>query len=379
MSERITLGKVYDQLRASDHIGMPKNDTLPSFQHNEDNSPWYVQSLMGCGGWLATLFSFGIIGSFISLFLADLSDEQAGSVVWVAGILLAISTTVILRRNPNMGVFMQQVNLTAHLTGHLFLIVGFTLASNLYNTEIGVTILTLYAALVQVIFIWLYPNAIYRFLGMIAITISLWINLPLHQIALISTIMIGAWMALAIVIWLDLLPERLQIQQFELWRSLGYGLVVSVFGLIIYEITNRYMPAEDALRDTTILTTIVLFGCLIWVEAQLLSAYDINLTAAFALMVFGISALVALPTITTPGIIGGVIVILLAFRRRNWILLGIAYLYLAGFIVYYYFWLDVTLLMKSVILIITGLLLLGGRLLWQRYVLESIPAEGMSA
>lgn len=72
----------------------------------------------------------------------------------------------------------------------------------------------------------------------------------------------------------------------------------------------------------------------------------------------------------------GLLIVVLAFRRNNWILLGIAYLFFAGFIIEYYYSLEVTLLTKSIILMVTGVLLILGRLFLRRIVTVPDGSEG---
>jgi uncharacterized membrane protein len=56
----------------------------------------------------------------------------------------------------------------------------------------------------------------------------------------------------------------------------------------------------------------------------------------------------------------------IAFWRRNWLLLGLAYAFLAYFIIYFYYTLNQPLDIKSYILTGTGLALLIARILLNR-------------
>jgi uncharacterized membrane protein len=83
-----------------------------------------------------------------------------------------------------------------------------------------------------------------------------------------------------------------------------------------------------------------------------------------------LTVVISLPTLTTPGILASIMLILLGYRRRNRVLLVLAYAFMAGFIFYYYYNLQVTLLVKSFILMITGVLFLGGGLIFRRTIPE---------
>jgi uncharacterized membrane protein len=82
--------------------------------------------------------------------------------------------------------------------------------------------------------------------------------------------------------------------------------------------------------------------------------------------VVGVTLLASLPALWTPGILAAVIVIVLGFRRGNRLLLGLGAAFLVVFLIAFYYYLDVTLLVKSLLLLATGLLLLGLRALLLR-------------
>ena len=78
------------------------------------------------------------------------------------------------------------------------------------------------------------------------------------------------------------------------------------------------------------------------------------------------TVLVSLPALWTPGVLAAVIVIVLGLQRANRLLLGLGAAFLAVFLIAFYYHLDVTLLVKSLLLLATGLLLLGLRALMPR-------------
>jgi uncharacterized membrane protein len=78
------------------------------------------------------------------------------------------------------------------------------------------------------------------------------------------------------------------------------------------------------------------------------------------------TVLVSLPALWMPGILAATIVLALGFQRGNRILLGLAAIFLAIFLIAFYYNLEVTLLAKSLLLLAAGLLLLGLRALLAR-------------
>lgn len=376
MTNRETLGSVYGQLQQAGYIDDEMHIETAGF-NNQNDSPWFIQGLMGCGGWLAAMFTLGVVGSFISLFLNNMDDTVIGIFLLFVGAIFAGITTMVIRSQAENGVFVSLLLLTFHIAGHLMLIAGFVMVFELWGSDIEVVIASIYIILLQAVFIFLYPNAIYRFLAMLLISSALaWIDFTLEQ-PILTSIFTGVLMIFAILVWADKLSNDRQIHYLPLLHPIGYGAIIGAFGFMIYEVSNRYRYYYGEIPpDMTFITTLILFACLIFVLMQLLKDYEISLTSRIALTIFGISAVVSLPIYATPGILAGVIGILLAFRRRNRILLGISYLYVAGFIIYYYYWLDVSLLAKSIILMTTGVLLIVARLILHRVVSVPDISEG---
>ncbi len=75
----------------------------------------------------------------------------------------------------------------------------------------------------------------------------------------------------------------------------------------------------------------------------------------------GGTVLCNLPLLMTPGITAAILVLVLGFQRGQRVLMGLALVFLAVFLIAFYYHLDVTLLVKSGILAASGIVLLGMR------------------
>ena len=368
---KTTIGYVTDTLEQQGYIENLEFVDADYFSH--DDSPWFMKGLMGIGGWIAALFLLGSIGLCVSILFLDPINIGFGILIAIIGsVLLAITT--LLKTDSNFGVFRSQLSLSVHVTGHLLLAFGFAMTFELWNSDTDFVIILLFISIVQIIFIAIYKDSIYRFLATLAIISCLSSIAYIYEAPILISLFIGGLMILAITLWADKFPTKLQIQHFTLLEPIRYGVIIGAFSILIYEITNRYYGFEPA--NTAKITTAILFFCLIWLETQLFDEYDVRLTSPFALAIFAISLAISIPIWTTPGILAGIIGILLAYRRRNRILLGISYLYLAGFISYYYYWLDVSLLTKSIILVITGIIFISARFVLRRIVTMPDETEG---
>ncbi len=371
---KLSLGYVTDTLKQQGYI--ENIEFVDADYFSQDDSPWFMKGLMGIGGWIAAIFLLGSVGLCISTLFLGLDDSQFGIFIAIIGIIL-LAVTTYFNSTTDAGIFRSQLSLSVHGTGHFLLAIGFTMAFELWNTDTDLVMVLLFVTIVQIIFIFLYKDSIYRFLATLAIIFCLSAIAYIYEAPILISLLIGGLMILAISLWADKLPTRWQIQHFTLLEPIRYGAIIGAFAILIYEVTNRYFEFVPA--NTVRITTAILFFCLIWLETQLLDEYEVRLTSPFALAIFAISLAISIPIWTTPGILAGIISILLAFRRRNRILLGISYLYLAGFISYYYYWLDVTLLTKSIILVITGILFISARFILRRIVTIPDEVEGATS
>jgi len=176
------------------------------------------------------------------------------------------------------------------------------------------------------------------------------------------------------VLWGGLIPSAIEARYFNVLHPVSYALPVGLFGTLIYELTEFHYLDTDVLAIPYV-TALALLALMLWVEARLLQDYDMALSAPLAIGVFGITALLALPSMVAPGILAGLLVAVLGFRRRDALLRGIAYVFLIGFVGEFYYALDTSLLTKSLIMAFVGAVMLVGRFGFQR--IQSIPqAEG---
>ena len=119
-----------------------------------------------------------------------------------------------------------------------------------------------------------------------------------------------------------------------------------------------------------IVTAVALTLSTVWLVARWLGEYQRSLLSPLGLSILALLGLLTVPSVLTPGIMAGVLLILLGFRNRNRVLSSLAVAFLAGFVIYFYYDLQTTLLVKSLILMVSGLLLLVSRLLIPTFVKE---------
>lgn len=376
MSDKITLQDVLDDAADAGYVNTEKIDTARDIlSGDQEGSAWYIQSLAGCGGWIAAMFFFSFAGCWISLLFADLFDNEPrafGVVLAIAG-ALAITTSVVLRRSSGM-MTLAQFALAVHIAGQLLVIVGLALwVDPDFTGQTGVIVsLSLIVIGLQFVVIPIYPDALLRSISTGAAVVAA--NVMVYEAELPAGLsVITALLALGtLVYWGGLLGANTEIRTFPVLRPVAYALPVGMFGTLIYELAEaNYINARDVIA-VPLLTAIVLLVLTLWAEFRFLHDYDIPLRSSTAYGVLAITVIVALPSLTTPGILAALFVAVLGFRRRESRVRTVAYLFLAGFLIHFYYDLNTTFLIKSIILIATGALMLVGRLVLRR-VLPTNP------
>ncbi|MEO0562388.1 MAG: DUF4401 domain-containing protein, partial [Chloroflexota bacterium] len=107
-------------------------------------------------------------------------------------------------------------------------------------------------------------------------------------------------------------------------------------------------------------------------------AQDIRENSRVGLAVFAFIVIFAFPSFLAPGLMAGLLVVLMGFRNQNAALLTLGYLSLVGFLGEFYYSLDTTLLVKSLIMFGSGVVMLGGWAVVRRN-LGKLPDDAVTA
>jgi hypothetical protein len=347
---RLRVSDVVAQLRAEGLVGPGVEEAMAAALARDihEELPWYVRAAVGVGAWLATAF---LLGGLIALM--GLRNE---GVQLVVGSLL-IATGVWTRREAGSE-FMRQAAVATSFAGQGLLVAGLAEATD----SAAITGLTL--AALSVGLMWVMPDPIHRFLSTLvgvcaaAVAANASDVLPFDIVTLVVV-------ALIAYVWrVDLKTRSERIG--TMLEPIGYGLVIALFGLLLFG-TIATMGAADWLSDSrhpdvpARFTTAGITLALLALVGRILGEHGSDRTSmrSFAALA-GVVALGA-STLSSPGIIAGAAALVLAFDRRNRVLLGLAIVFLLVFGSMYYYSLHLTLLEKSAVLAGSGALLLAIR------------------
>ncbi len=298
----------------------------------EQQTPWYLQLLMGAGAWIAT----GLFLLF--LFVADVINEEA--VLGVVGLGMVGSALALrLRTGAPMWV---QLALAASLVGQAMVV--FASAELTPGTEFPAVVALFLSLLLVVVF----PDPIHRFLSTLGATASVAALVVEWDQRLLAD---GAFALLAVltVTWWLRRPV-LSGREAQLAAPVGNGLVVSLLVAAV---------PLSALRDEGpwVLGTLALAGMAVFVQLRLfgIPGRKLDRVVLGSLAATLVLAAVSYPV---PGLLAALLIMLIATQRRDPLLLGEAVFAFVFFLAWYYYSLEVTLLQKSGALVISGGVLL---------------------
>ncbi len=311
----------------------------------DQGMPWYVRAMVAMSAWIAALL---LQGFFYGTHLVRSSESMA-----VVGALLC-ATSVVLQRNGKQVLFLASLALALCFTGQVMLIAG--LGSSIHSV---VTVAFLVMVL-NVGFLVVYDDRTMRFLSTLAIIIASFTTILDKHIPYgfqVMTLLLAGGSAALWTSEAKLAAGKLA----PFYRPVGYGMVVGLFGYLMPSVMPGYLTPHFYAPYGSWIAAGGMLLVLIYLEYRLLLEHALLGDRAVAATVFIGTLVLFYPARRMPGMIAAIIVLLLGFRRGNRILMGFALAFLFVFISAYYYHLGMTLMQKSIALMVAGAVLLALR------------------
>jgi hypothetical protein len=360
MALKPSLRNVLSQLQA-EGVVLPERaearalSVLERHREATAGTPWFVRALAGFGAWMSAFFILAFLG------LGVMWGEEVGAII--LGLVCCGAATLV--RRVARSVFLTQLTLAFGLAGQGLLLGGVGALTDSPEGTAAIAIL-LFAALLVV-----FPDPVQRFL-------SAW-GAPLALLLLLRRVASGLVVDVALV-GLVALTHLLFLHQGRLQRGplgeavtpTGFGLITALFSVLLL----RTFRLHEALFEESVagapagVVTLGIAAVTLYTVLRILEETGQQTGGAAGVTSFAALVLLSLLTLRTPGIIAAAGVLVLAFHRRNVVLLGLAVGFVLAFGVSYYYDLSLSLLAKSLALLGSGLLLLGLRL----FILRRFPA-----
>lgn len=316
----------------------------------ERHLPWYMSLAVAIGAWLATTFLL-----FAIFAISGLRSETAQVAV---GVLL--SAGAIFARREADAEFARWAAVAVALAGMGLVTIG---VSGATDSPVWAAVACFVVALA---FIRLVPDTTLRFLSTLSAGSALFIWLLGNKVPFGFDVGIAILVAAIALVWRHGVARRSDALA-EILEPVGYALVIVLFGALLGRTfatsTHAHWTIEISRDVGTLgpLATIVCTAALLTLAWRVLDEHGLPLGSPLSFAILAGVVLLGAGTLESPGIVAGVAALMLAFDRRNVVLLGMAAIFLIVFGSFYYYSLNLTLLQKSGVLIGSGLLLLSIR------------------
>jgi Domain of unknown function (DUF4401) len=320
-------------------------------QESNPAPPWFVRLMLGVAAWIGALFLFGFVG----LAFQEVLTNPAGSALLGVS---AIGVAVYLFRLKSNNDFALQLGLALCLAGQGLLIV----ALDKYLRDAAGTFVHYRPLLSAFIFLLelgllIVPNFIHRLFSTCVAMLALgWGCAQLGWYFIVPPLLSCGLIA---YYW----HELPYVRRAGWVRPIGYGILFAML-ILPYMITNLYINqghSDVILLNAARINTSLLLLQIGWVIWQQMRQQHItpNSRAAWAV---GLAALLlAVLAYWVPGLATGVLIVLLGFGSGNRVLQALGWCVLAWYVGRYYYSLETTLLTKSMVMALSGLVLLAAR------------------
>ena len=311
------------------------------------SSPWYIKALLAFSGWLAAIFMLG----FLALGFNQLIQNEFA--LLLIGVVFIFISYITLKKEPSD--FVEHLVLAISFSGQVLVFVGLMQILNQYSTLFWFIIM-----LLQVLLTLKMPNFIHQlfssFFGAYAFSFVV-AYLGMGSIFLPSVMLFASY------IWLN----EFYHSNITRAHAIGYGLVfilITVQGMILSHTPLLFWSYSSMVIEPWFpywLGSFLTGAVTLFVALSLLKAHHQPLTSSISLSVIISLLILSLVAIKIPSLLLGILIMILAFAHSNRLLLGLGIVSFLFSISAYYYYLEITLLQKALILGILGLVILIAR------------------
>jgi hypothetical protein len=351
----VTAAELLNAWQDTGLVSQPESVELQEFilsQQQEKELPLYLRVLVGISAFISSLCFISFLGAahIISF------DSEGEMLFWGT---LFVGTALFLAKisgdsdSTVKHCFFIQTAFCMMGVGKILVVMGFTKLFH-YDEMLGVTMATFLVTLAT------YPVfriSVDRFLSSLAIFISLFGNiLNGHYFGDATETVLNVFFLLQILLAAFLLTHG---KVKRAYIPLAYACVVSLCITVIYFTVYSKIGSWKHQQEYNLffVNTVLMFsliGLMGWASGSL------KKLQTEPLMLAALGAIV-LAMISTPGILLSICLMILGYAKYEKLLLLMGTLLMPLFIFFYYYNLDISLMLKSGILVSSGVILLTGR------------------
>ncbi|MEN6669556.1 DUF4401 domain-containing protein [Psychrobacter sp. B38] len=354
-----------DYLAYSPSAPSASNNAMSDRRKAKDD-PWFLQLSFGFSGILASLLFIG----FVNLILNSTGVLDSAALTGIVGLLLSLVGFLLFKYERTRGsTFLNSLAFTIGVAGQAYVIYALTSGDIEHPFDIWLFLL-LQSALTLI-----FPSFMYRLLSSWSVLVCTVYLLDYYHLPEVSL----GLLALMVVVshlqrykLLQRVPMKWQAEGVDIIKAVGYGSALVLLGISVYFIAAESGHRFDSYGETPSYNYYWAQGLLtlasLYAAFLILARYRIKWRSVVGLLVGVTIAVLGVLSIYVSGLLATSLIIVIAMANSQRTLLGVGIFALVGYIFWYYYQLDTSLLVKSASMLVVGIALLLVRfLLIKRY------------
>jgi uncharacterized membrane-anchored protein len=316
-----------------------------------ESTPWYITLMQGFAGWIAAFFMLGFVGSVFG-FLFNFENEIA---LIASGLICCTAAYVLFRTQPD-SIFVSQLGLVFSLTGQMMVAWGL-LDWVSYQSSMAFFLLAGFQLVLTVVM----PHFVHRLLSTWFALIALFWGL--NQLGIYG---LGAASSCVLftLVWLN---ENHWKRFRLLWEPVGFGVALALVqfnGHILFneDLMSFYGDGKEFASGWWLIapwiTSALVAVSFTLVISKIFKQYQLSLASVTGRLVIVGGILLVASGLIALGTSSALLILLVGFAYQRTSLKALGLLALLSFVSWYYYSLNTTLLVKSFILMGTGVVLL---------------------
>ena len=332
------------------------NHELLSSAQSEARSPWFISLFFGMSGILASLFFIG----FLTLLLDNTGLLDSTLAVFIiGGILSVIGGFLFYNARIRHSPFWNSLAFAITLAGQGYI------AYALLASEIAEPLNIMLLLLVQLLMTVAIPNFIYRLLSATLALSCLFYLLNYYHLSEIS---LGLLALITSVTHLQrytlaaFIPTKWRMNALEIMSAMGYASAYVLLSISVYFIAAEYGNSLNNYGESFSYNYYLAQGLLtlasLYAAYLILKRYQVKLRSTAGLLISAAIVLLGIMSIYVSGLLATSLIIIIATANSQRVLLGLGVIASVGYIFWYYYQLDTSLLVKSASMLVIGIALL---------------------
>ena len=332
------------------------NHELLSSDQSEARSPWFISLFFGMSGILASLFFIG----FLTLLLDNTGLLDSTLALFIIGAILSVSGGFLFyNARLRHSAFWNSLAFAVTLAGQGY--IAYALLASEITEPLNIVLLLLVQLLMTVVI----ANFIYRLLSATLALSCLFYLLNYYHLSEVS---LGLLALITSVTHLQryrlaaFIPTKWRMNALEITSAIGYASAYVLLSVSVYFIAAEYGNSFDSYGEAFSYNYYLAQGLLtlasLYAAYLILKRYHIKLLSAAGLLISAAIVLLGIMSIYVSGLLATSLIIIIATANSQRVLLGLGIIALVGYIFWYYYQLDTSLLVKSASMLVIGIALL---------------------